>query len=413
MSGTDQRRRNTTTDGHRISADDRALAEVVGVVILLGFLVVFYATWQATVIPEENRMAEMEHERAVTEDLRAIRDRVVSAPGTEPGTDTVPVALSTAYPDRSLFVSGGPPSGALRTDWTGPVRLANVTAVRAETDDFWTNATAREYTTARLVYRPGYRYYDAAPRTVLSAGVLYDSYRRTNRTVVAADQRLIEGTDVRVVTLNGSLSEARSGATRVDVDLETVSASTREVAVTNESGTLTLTLPTALPESRWKDLLADERVSAGGNVVDVEVESVDGAPYDRLRVLLRDDTTYDLSMAKVGVGTDVTSEPEAYVTDVGGVGATVVPDGRERLTVEVRDQYNNPVAGEPVTVDTSVTRGNVTETTVTTGPDGRATFTYRAPGGTGSDAVVASIAGNDTDYERVRFEIDVDRKSVV
>ncbi len=390
-------------------AADRALAEVVGVVILLGFLVVFYATWQATVIPAENRATEIEHNREVQDDLREVRDVVVSAPGTGPGTETVGVAVSTAYPDRSLFVSGGPPAGQLRTEWNGPVRLANVTAVREETADFWRNASARTYDTARLVYRPLYRQYDAAPRTVYNTGLLYNSFPRGPDSVTTADQRLVEGDDLRLVTLNGSLSVARSGRSSVDLDLRTVTASTRTVSVTNRAGAenVTVTAPTAVTESRWEELLADQ-FTPDGHVVDVEVEPAPGQPYDLLHVHLEGGVTYDLSMAKVGVGTGVTEERRAYVTDVGGVGATVAPGERERLTVEVRDQYNNPVANTAVSVDPSVTRGSfVGATTVTTNARGRATVTYEAPSAPGRDAVVASIAGNDTEYERVRFDIAV------
>ena len=60
--------------------------------------------------------------------------------------------------------------------------------------------------------------------------------------------------------------------------------------------------------------------------------------------------------------------------------AFLPPDGQAQaaVTIEARDYFNNPAAGETIVFDTPA-KGQLSQTTVTTGPDGRAQLTYTAP----------------------------------
>mgnify|MGYP000144453400 CR=1 FL=1 len=365
--------------------DDRGQSIQIGAVLIFAALILLLSLYQATIVPQQNEQIEFDHSQQVQGDLLDLRNAVTSMLG-ESASRSVSIQLGTTYPSRVLAVNPPPASGLLRTAGTadGDVNftLSNVEALDEEADDFWdTGGSSRAYGTGSVVYRPSYNEYGQPPRTVYDATVLYDNFTFEGSTIARSDQTLVDGSTISLVALNGSLQQSSSGAASVDV--RPVSASSTTVTVTNrtDGDPITLRTATRLPEQRWVELLADQRASEGGNVSDaadaVRTEPLDVPGYRRLIVELVPGT-YELRMAKAGVGTRVGDTSAAYMTDVAADGSTVPEDGSVRLTVEVRDAYNNPVPGINVTGQTSV--GGLAETEVATGDDGRASFVYEAPG---------------------------------
>lgn len=371
--------------------DERGQSIQIGAVLLFGILVVLFSTYQAFVVPEQNRQVEFNHNQEAQTDLTDLRNAIVSAGD---GTDrAVTLQLGTSYAGRVLFLNPPPPTGAVRTAGTtdpGVNLSVENASVSGDAGDFWTGET-RTYTTGELVYRPSYNVYSEAPETVYSNTVLYNQFREDNLTVTG--QALIDGERLTLVALNGSLNRARGDS--VSVDVRAVSASTNRVAVTNASAgsNLTIALPTRLSADTWEDLLEEELVENGGHVRSVTETALPGE-FDRVRIELEPDTTYSLTMVKVGVGTRVTEETAAYLASVQGNGTTVPEGESEQLVVEARDSYNNPLAG--TVVEATADRGTLTSTTEETDAEGQAQFTYEAPDdvdGTGNaDEVNFSIS---------------------
>jgi hypothetical protein len=391
--------------GKFVGGGSRGQSAQVGLVLLLAVAVLALATVQLTLVPSDNAAVETRHSQDVRESLVEVRNRVVSAPGDATVGDRtrrVEVPLGTDYPDRPFLVEPAPPGGALVTVGTGDpgvnVTVRNATAVGAETADRW-NGSPRTFETGGLRYRPSYNEFDDAPTTLYGATVLSDRY--DDRTVPLTDQRLVEGDRITVVTLAGEFSRARSGPATASVPVQTVSASARRVPVAGEN--LSLTVPTRLSAATWRDLLADE-FAPGGNVVGVSTAPGPGA-FDRLTVDLAANETYELSMARVGVG-GTTPPPVAYLTDVRGDDRTVAPGGSVELVVEARDRYNNPVAGESVSA-TVGGDGRLRTTTATVDERGRATFVYEAPPEPGDATVEARLPGASGPDERVSFDLQV------
>ncbi|WP_436931455.1 hypothetical protein [Halosimplex halobium] len=365
--------------------DDRGQSIQIGAVLIFAALILLLSLYQATIVPQQNEQVEFDHSQQVQSDLLDLRNAVVSTFG-ESASRAVSVQLGTTYPSRVLAVNPPPVSGSLSTAGTadGDVSfsLANVEALDEETDDFWdTGGSPRAYSTGSVVYRPSYNEYGQPPRTVYDSTVLYDNFTFEGATIARSDQTLVDGSTISLVALNGSLRRSSSGSTAVDV--RPVSASSTTVAVRNEPGErVTLRIATRLPEQRWEELLADQRASEGGNISDdddaVRTEPL-GVPGYRTLVVELVPGTYELRMAKAGVGTRVTDTSAAYMTDVAADGSTVPEEGAVRLTVEVRDAYNNPVAGVDVTGESTVPSAGVLATSeTTTGEDGRATFRFEA-----------------------------------
>lgn len=356
--------------------DERGQAIQIGAVLLFGVLVIAFAGYQAFVVPNQNKQVEFNHNQQVQQQLQDLRNGAVSIPGGGSGR-SVSVQLGTQYPSRVVALNPGPPSGSLRTaGTTNPaVNFSVLNATTGgETGDFW-NGDSRNYSSGSLVYEPNYNEYEGAPRTVYENTVLFNTDRGRNLT--RTDQRLIDDRTISLVSLNGSLSVSQSSS--VAVDLEAVSTSTRTVAVENASAgeNVTVSVPTQLDENAWRDLLAPELVENGGYVYDISSEPIDGSQFRRLSIRLEPNVEYTLRLTRVGVGTGVREPSEAYLTTVSGNGSAVPEGSTQRLVVEVRDSFNNPVSG--VTVNASTNLSSVRPSEDTTATDGRIAFTYQPP----------------------------------
>jgi hypothetical protein len=100
-------------------------------------------------------------------------------------------------------------------------------------------------------------------------------------------------------------------------------------------------------------------------------------------------------LAKVGVGTGTTQTEPAYITAVEGQGSTIDVGGTQKLTVEVRDDYNKPLRG--ATVRANVSEGSIGNSSET-GSEGQATFEYNTSG--------LSLSPGEDRTEKINFTIE-------
>ena len=371
----------------RLRTDDRGVTVQVGTVLLFAVLIVLLSTYQASVVPQQNEQVEFNHNQRVQGQMQDLRDELLRTAVTGSGGSSS-VALGTRYPVRAVFVNPAPPSGTLATTPAANVSIRNATA-DGEVGDYWTGS-ARNFSTHGLTYDPLYHVYQNPPTTVFRNGVLYNRYPDANRTL--STQRLVRGNRISLVALNGSLSESATGS--ATVDFRAVSAATRTVTVRNGTANLSVVVPTSLPEGEavglWRNLLADQLNQSRGD--DRRVLAVEAGPrpgVDDVRIVL-EPGTYELQLAKVGLGSDVTGVEPRYATDVRGDNASVAEDSAQRLVVEVRDRYNNPVRGARVNAtlvssglsgDAIAAQNQRSETDLTdlrTDSEGRVTLRYDA-----------------------------------
>jgi len=383
-----------------LRGDDRAQSVQIGAAILLAFLVLAFASYQASVVPSQNEQVEYNHNQEVQSQMQDLRGGIVSVPGGATGR-SVSVKLGTRYPERTLFVNPGPPTGNLRTTPPDDIAIENATAA-GETGDYW-NGTNRTVATRGMVYTANYAVWQNAPRIAYENSVSYNDYRAD--TILESDQRLVQGRQITVVALNGSYQEASTRT--VSVDLEAISTSSNVVTVENTTGdNVTLRFPTRLNETKWNDLLEEQRTTNGGHVVDVSVTNRTGSPYDELVLELEQDVTYRLRMANVGVGTGIEPPDTAYVTDLEGDNASINAGGSQRLVVQVRDEFNNPVTGEVVNATVTSGPGSVTPNQTETDADGRAAFVYSSST-SGTATIEANVSTSPDATEKVEFTVDV------
>ncbi|WP_311172513.1 hypothetical protein [Halobellus ordinarius] len=370
---------------------ERGVTVQIGVVILLGFLVVTLSLYQATVVPDQNRRVEFEHNQRVQADMQGVRNAILETAGTGTAAPTS-VELGTAYPSRVVAVNPGPPSGTLSTSDLGAIEVRNATADDPttpgtdypETADFWDGST-HSYPTKSLAYQPNYANYGTAPTTIYENGVVYNRFGSGN--VTRTGQSVVAGRRISLVALAGNLSRGGSGT--LTLNPQPVSVSTRTISVSNATAgeNVSVIVPTRLSASEWTDLLnetgeydPDADPSNGAHVYRV-AERPDG-----VELYFEPGTTYQLKLSKVGVGTSVEDTDAAYLTSAEDLTASPFEGRTYPFVVEARDKYNNPLATQ---VAASADRGTVPPGTVR--EPGRYRYEYTAPGANGPDWVNVSF----------------------
>ncbi|WP_336327181.1 Ig-like domain-containing protein [Halovenus sp. HT40] len=375
----------------RFLSDNRAQSIQVGAVLLFGILIILLSTWQAFVIPDQNEGIEFNHNEDVQQQMTELRTTVNSMPDSAT-TRSATVDLGVRYPSRTIFRNPPPVSGTLETRGTTEpgvnISIANAQAADTEavgTGDFW-DGTTRSYSSGAIQYRPSYNQYDNAPTTIYEQSVLYNRFEREGTQLPITDQTIVQDGRLSLVALNGSLSETRVDST--SVDLEPLSTQTSQVEIEQTgSAPITIEFPTRMAESRWQELIPSQHT----------VTTVDGAFPDSERSLLRielDESreTYQLQLAKVGVGTGTTVPGSAYLSGLSGNGTEVERGDSVELTLEVRDDFNRPLSGEEVYADAA--EGTI-DTSGTTNSNGEVTFTYETDSTvpTGPNEIDFSIDG--------------------
>jgi hypothetical protein len=359
--------------------------------------------YQVQVVPDQNREIEFKHNERVQDQLLDVRSAIMTTAGGG-GSRSVSVTLGTRYPSRTIFLNPSPPYGRLRTVGTTNrsvnITIANAKATNPETADFW-DGTNRSYSTGALVYEPFYHRYDNAPSTVYEHSLLANRF--DGATLAQTDQALVDGNEITIVTLNGSLQE--SGTDGVSVDTEDLSVSTQTIRITNTSGNITLRIPTLLEESVWNESLAGAE-----NVVEpITYRSRPDRRFNVLEVTLKPGN-YTLNMAKVGIGseTEQPSDTANYITTELKTSRSVQTGGTVDLSVQVNDFFNNPVSSKTVTVEPA---GAVSPSTGETNREGEFPFTYEAPDTPGTYTVTARVDGGGEATQRVEFTITVEATS--
>lgn len=212
------------------SGDDRAVAPVIGVVILFGFLILTFSVYQVEAVPQQNAEAEFAHFEEVQNEFIVLRN-AISRAGQNNVSQYESIRLGTTYQQRLFAVNPPPPAGTLQT--RGPYdATVNGTTVQSRF----------------LEYRNGYN--------ELSIGSLwYDNSvvyleTETGRQVIYQDQNLVTGGgQVRVTVLQNAFQE--SGTGRQTVEFFPAEGAT----VTNDdlTGEINIGLPTRLNNSYWND----------------------------------------------------------------------------------------------------------------------------------------------------------------
>lgn len=383
-----------------IRDDDRGQIVQLGVVFMLGLLVVVMSVYQASVVPQENKEIEFAASEQARADVSELRNAIIETAVTGTRTGTT-VKTGAQYPSRVLFVNPPPPNGRLRTTDAQNVSVSNARATDGDIDDYW-NGQRLNFSSKTLVFAPNYNEFDAAPIRIVG-GFAYRNY--SGRILTETAQPFVRGNRITLVTLAGDL---QAGGYATAVTSEPVSASTRTVTVTGDSGPFNVTIPTEIPADAWRETILAAEYDPDSDASDRYVKAVTQDGPQAVTITFEGDATYELALAKVAVSesdqSGVSTPTAHYLVAPLDAQVNTGSDSRAKLVVEARDRFNNPRSNANVTVEAAAGRFETRDgealgentATVRTNENGRAIVWYNASDEYGVHDVTAFL-GDDAD----------------
>ena len=249
--------------------DTRGVSEVVGFILVFGFLILALTLYQATVVPQQNAQTEFQHFEDVRNEMIELRNAVSTA-GQADVSQFPSVTLGTNYRTRLLTINPPDPAGTLRTSESRNITISNE------------SGSYINISTRFIEYQPGYNEISIGS-TWLEHSVLYLDERDRGGVSIIEEQNIVKDGKVRITALQKQFQETGTG--RVTLELypeEEVNKS----AFPNGNGTnLTVRVPTRLSDERyWNESLNDTgdmyrgvksgRLNLSVNETDLEVNTV-------------------------------------------------------------------------------------------------------------------------------------------
>jgi hypothetical protein len=390
----------------------KAVAPVIGFMLILAILFLAAAQYQANVVPVQERSTEVDHFTTITEDMSGLRSSIIQSASTGQ-IQTQELDLGVEY--NVLGLSQPARSGRLAyINESSNIVLRN-TRNNREASNFWRGDVEREYETGFLEYSINYNRITSHADIYFEHGMMYRDEARgsdTNvRYVEESEQSIIQGRSITIYTMQSNIATSRVGTTTVET--QPISAPMNSVSVTNvESGfPIIIQLPTRLSVDTWRDEILSEEIAEDYD--DAFVEKVrDGTENGTIEIVLSEGETYNLRMARIDLTTQsqrtsTAFEEKQYIA-VQTQSANVREGSSIGLEAEVRDRFNNGVIGAEVTAESQDTQQRcVGDFTGTSGSDGDTNCNnvdeYRQPG------IDISSADGSVRYEYNAPEIGGDR----
>jgi hypothetical protein len=389
----------------------KAVAPVIGFMLILAILFLAAAQYQANVVPVQERSTEVDHFTTITEDMSGLRSSIIQSASTGQ-IQTQELDLGVEY--NVLGLSQPARSGRLAYIKSPNIVLRNTTNNR-EASNFWRGDVEREYETGFLEYSINYNRITSHADIYFEHGMMYRDEKRgsdTNvRYVEESEQSIIQGRSITIYTMQSNIATSRVGTTTVET--QPISAPMNSVSVTNveSDSPIIIQLPTRLSVDTWRDEILSEEIAEDYD--DAFVEKVrDGTENGTIEIVLSEGETYNLRMARIDLTTQsqrtsTAFEEKQYIA-VQTQSANVRENSSIGLEAEVRDRFNNGVIGAEVTVESQDTQQRcVGDFTGTSGSDGDTNCNnvdeYRQPG------IDISSADGSVRYEYNAPEIGDDR----
>lgn len=283
--------------------DDRAVAPIIGFILLFGILSIAFAGYQAERVPQQNAETEFQHYQDVQNDLIVVRN-AISRAGQQNQSQFESVRLGTNYRERILALNPPDPTGTLRTSDSYPITIEEGEIGEEER----TPIAASPIPTRFLTYQNGYNELEVAP-IQYDNSVLYLSDPDGDEAVVFEEQNLVrDNGDVVLTALQNPFDRSATG--RVTIELYP----TASAPATLPDGTLTITIPTKLSADYWTDALAQTTLDEANYNVLNETEVYSEA--EDVRGLELQVTADDLVFNTVGIS----SAPEGSNSPTTGIG---------------------------------------------------------------------------------------------
>ena len=228
--------------------DRRGVSEVIGAVVIFGFLILTLSAYQTVGVPAQNTDIEVSHSFDVQDDLAELQSAVVANVDSQ-RTQAVTVDLAPQYPTRILTINAPPPSGQVTTETVG---TGNITSSGFDVNQACrlSAGSANAVPTQSISYLPRYNYFDDGnvPHRIEHT-LFYQADSEGDVTFVRSNDSLVDPASrtVSLSPIQGRLQADGTQATTVRL----VRGYERTVTATDA----TITLPTVVSADVWRDQL--------------------------------------------------------------------------------------------------------------------------------------------------------------
>ncbi|MUW14457.1 hypothetical protein GJ633_07080 [Halorubrum sp. CBA1125] len=224
------------------ASGDRGQANLVGFILVFGFLLISYSLFQAYVIPNQNAEIEYQHYQEVRDDMTELYSEIVTLGNSSSGRQVlVPVTLGMDYPPRLLFFNPPPASGSIGSTGQGTIAI-DATDGTTAADLCGGNATTG------LVYSPGY-HVTTQPDVRYDNGLLYVETAGGEYAMLERRQIVDESSkEIQLYRLVGQLG-TRSGVDTLPIEITGGAGP----VVTTDVPVTSVTVRSDLPKDEWND----------------------------------------------------------------------------------------------------------------------------------------------------------------
>ena len=245
--------------------DERAQSIQIGFILILGLLILMLGIYQSSIIPDQNRSAEITHSNDIEFEFENIETSIFNtAMSGTPLTNTYPMSLR--YQPRIITVNPPPPAGTLSTSSVDNIVISN-------------ESMEHEVPTRYLEYDVDYRLYDEPPTYTREIGFIYRNFGE-RQTAISSNQFILND-GFAIIALQGEYSETSFESIRLRFERTDDLVKYR---ITDPE----ITIPTRLNEGYWTEY------SESNNNIDM-------VSYDDETVTLSRDGTVDLYLTSVSM----------------------------------------------------------------------------------------------------------------
>ena len=268
--------------------DNRAVAPLIGFILLFGFLTIAFTGYQAQVVPQQNAETEFEHFQQNHNEMIELRSAILTA-GTSDRPQFPTLRLGINYQTRILALNGPDPAGVLQTSNPYPITISD--------------GTEEVVVKTRFVeYQPGYNELDVGSTWYENSVLYLDELESSGGLVVIEDQNLVtDGDRLRITALQNNFQ--RSGTERITLELYPTS-DTGNISQLDDEAELTVELPTRLDADYWDGQFVDT-----DTVTYNPDDSEFGSELEVNRLNLTVDSVDNLELNTVGIREEPDEDP--------------------------------------------------------------------------------------------------------
>lgn len=284
--------------------DTRSQSVQVGVVLLFGVAVIAFSTYQASIIPSQNREIEFNHFEEVRNDMTDVRNSILTT-GQSDIEQHPSVILGTNYPARVAGRNPPPVFATVQTSDAYNITITNESGAKVEIP------------TRFLEYDPEYNQLRSGSTWYENSILYFDERQQGGGIVIIEEQDLnAGGPTLRITAIQGEMRA--SGTNRITLDLYPAENITADEI---PNGDLSIEIPTRLSAGEYWDSAFSDAPSGMYQGIDETSYSDSSSVYGLKLAIDTSRSASELQVNTVGIQSEPSNNPQKQNIGAGTSGS--------------------------------------------------------------------------------------------